>query len=317
MAKYIVEDTRLTAIANAIRAKTGKSASLTLAQMPTEIESIEGGTSTDTSELEAQIAELTTNNTELKELNSELESDNIELNSENAQLKTQNAELTEALEDAQAEITDWQDQYEDAEDQVRALTTQVKTLTAENAELQARIEELEGGSSGSENSFPTAAAGVYEHGSNFTTSLYAWDDVYGNNDYESDYNINDYSRTDDDWSIDGWVGGDVVIADGVTCLYDFACGNIVIPASMTDIQMLFDFKHEYCFPDSTIDCHMETIYIKATTPPSLNAAFTSEMGGEVFAPYLTKIVVPKGCGDAYRSATNWSASADIIVEVDE
>ena len=47
--KYVVDSENLTAIADAIRAKTGKSASLTLAQMPTEIESIESGSSSDTS----------------------------------------------------------------------------------------------------------------------------------------------------------------------------------------------------------------------------------------------------------------------------
>lgn len=40
--KYVVEDSSLIAVADAIRAKTGKSDPLTLAQMPTEIESIEG-----------------------------------------------------------------------------------------------------------------------------------------------------------------------------------------------------------------------------------------------------------------------------------
>lgn len=43
MAKYIVEDTSLIAIAASIREKTGKTASLTLAQMPAEIGSIESG----------------------------------------------------------------------------------------------------------------------------------------------------------------------------------------------------------------------------------------------------------------------------------
>lgn len=43
MAKYIVEDTSLIAVADAIRAKTGKSDPLTLADMPTEVASIETG----------------------------------------------------------------------------------------------------------------------------------------------------------------------------------------------------------------------------------------------------------------------------------
>lgn len=47
MAKYIVEDTSLIAVADAIRAKTGKTEELTLAQMPTEIENIEVGDGSD------------------------------------------------------------------------------------------------------------------------------------------------------------------------------------------------------------------------------------------------------------------------------
>lgn len=43
MAKYIVEDISLIAVADAIRAKTGKSDPLTLADMPTEIGNIEAG----------------------------------------------------------------------------------------------------------------------------------------------------------------------------------------------------------------------------------------------------------------------------------
>lgn len=43
MAKYIVEDTSLIAVADAIRAKTGKGDPLTLADMPTEIGNIEAG----------------------------------------------------------------------------------------------------------------------------------------------------------------------------------------------------------------------------------------------------------------------------------
>lgn len=41
--KYIVEDTRLIAIADAIRGKTGKTEAITLEQMPLEIASIVGG----------------------------------------------------------------------------------------------------------------------------------------------------------------------------------------------------------------------------------------------------------------------------------
>lgn len=50
MAWRKIDDTKLTAIADAIRGKTGKTAAMTLDAMPTEIEAIEagGGTSFDT-----------------------------------------------------------------------------------------------------------------------------------------------------------------------------------------------------------------------------------------------------------------------------
>lgn len=52
-----------------------------------------------------------------------------------------------------------------------------------------------------------------------------------------------------------------------------------------------------------------TITILAQKPPTLNAtAFNTD--------YLEKIVVPLGCGSAYKKATNWSALADYIEEAE-
>ena len=47
-----------------------------------------------------------------------------------------------------------------------------------------------------------------------------------------------------------------------------------------------------------------------TTPPTIAADTFTGSG-------LMAITVPKGCGDAYKTATNWSAYADIIVEREE
>ena len=215
--KYVVEDTSLVAVADAIRAKTGKSDPLTLAQMPTEIESIEGG-----------------------------------------------------------------------------------------------------GASGL--SFPDVIppAGVYKHGTNFTELLYSWDEIWANGengeDYESEYNMWDNAGY-----ITGTVGGDIILPDepliypGTGDLYlgiELYCGNAVIPAWSADCSSgisLFDFKSMYGRPNSTRDCNLETIYIKATTPPPLYMPKED-------VPHLTKIVVPKGCADAYKSATGWCDYAEIIVE---
>lgn len=50
-----------------------------------------------------------------------------------------------------------------------------------------------------------------------------------------------------------------------------------------------------------------TITMLPTTPPTI--------GSDTFtADNLNQIIVPAGCGDAYKAATNWAAFADYIVE---
>ncbi len=56
---------------------------------------------------------------------------------------------------------------------------------------------------------------------------------------------------------------------------------------------------------------MSRIIAKPTTPPTLGAANAIQTTSD-----LSKIIVPYGCGDAYRTATNWSDYADIIEEGD-
>lgn len=50
-----------------------------------------------------------------------------------------------------------------------------------------------------------------------------------------------------------------------------------------------------------------TITMKPTTPPSIYLSTFN-------ASNLNKIIVPVGCGNAYKSATNWSTFADYIEE---
>jgi hypothetical protein len=74
--------------------------------------------------------------------------------------------------------------------------------------------------------------------------------------------------------------------------------EITIPETVTKIgNQVF----QYCDK-------LENVYMKPTTPPTL--------GTEVFGncPALSKIIVPEGCAEAYKAATNWSAYADKIVE---
>ena len=56
-----------------------------------------------------------------------------------------------------------------------------------------------------------------------------------------------------------------------------------------------------------------TIIIEATTPPTLDAnAFNTS----TYKTTIAKIVVPKGCGSAYKNATNWTVVASLIEEAE-
>ena len=73
--------------------------------------------------------------------------------------------------------------------------------------------------------------------------------------------------------------------------------KIVLPPSITEIDTAFAAYTK-----------TKTIEISALTPPTIKDNTFLHMGE------LCQIVVPNGCGEAYKSATNWSVYADIIVE---
>lgn len=97
----------------------------------------------------------------------------------------------------------------------------------------------------------------------------------------------------------------VVIGNGVTKIgYKAftACSkltNIIIPESVINIG-----DYGFRCGNST---NKVIITMLSTTPPSIqsNSFLTST---------LNKIVVPAGCGEAYKAATNWSTLADYIEE---
>ena len=78
-----------------------------------------------------------------------------------------------------------------------------------------------------------------------------------------------------------------------------ALTQITIPAKVTSIG------HQALQIGSSTN--KATITMKPTTPPTITS-------GTFKADYLNKIIVPAGCGDAYKSATNWSNFADYIEE---
>ena len=57
-----------------------------------------------------------------------------------------------------------------------------------------------------------------------------------------------------------------------------------------------------------------TIIIEATTPPVINE---NAFDVNTYRDCIAKIVVPKGCGNAYKTATNWVIVANLIEEATE
>ena len=97
----------------------------------------------------------------------------------------------------------------------------------------------------------------------------------------------------------------ITLSNNLTYIGDHAFSNcdkltsITIPDSVTKIG-----NYSLQIGSST---NKATITMKRTTPPTIaSSTFNTS--------YLNKIIVPVGCGDAYKSATNWSKFADYIEE---
>lgn len=81
--------------------------------------------------------------------------------------------------------------------------------------------------------------------------------------------------------------------------YCIALNNLTIPASITTLR-------SYALSIGS-NKNKATITFLGTTPPTITT-YTFN------ANYLNKIIVPVGCGEAYKSATNWANFADFIEE---
>jgi hypothetical protein len=77
--------------------------------------------------------------------------------------------------------------------------------------------------------------------------------------------------------------------------------EITIPVKVTSIGQNAFWNCQY----------LSKMIMKPETPPTLGTKALYNHG------YLKEIIVPKGCAEAYKSATNWSEFADIIKEMEE
>lgn len=118
---------------------------------------------------------------------------------------------------------------------------------------------------------------------------------------------------------------------GITSIGNYAfsyCASltsVTIPAGVTSI---LNYAFSYCesltsitIPEGVISIgssalrigsstNKVTITMLRTTPPTIQInTFNTN--------YLNQIIVPAGCGDAYKAATNWANFADYIVEATE
>lgn len=156
--------------------------------------------------------------------------------------------------------------------------------------------------------FPTAEPGFYRHGTNFTELLCTWDeyiekgvDIDGQH-YEGGINNSNGSSADSGYLMFS-VPADVIIPQGYKYdLMSIECGNIVIPADAKSVSVM---SYNYMHLDSNVG--LTTLYIKDTTPDYFSL-YESEVSP------ITKIVVPTGCANAYKSATGWCDYAEIMVE---
>lgn len=231
----------------------------------------------DTTELEEQIADLTAENTELK---------------------TQNAELEETVSNLVATNNELMQDVANADAYGEQLEAELEDALAYIEELEIRIEELEGG--GDEPTDQTALAGAYTPDGTFSNRVYTWDELYSAEIEEDGF------FEEENGSLSLFAPYYVVVKDGISSI-DATCGDIVISNSVAEITYLGDYyEAAYENIEYASSVYMEKIYLRTTTPPAIT--------GELNTPHLIKIVVPIGCGDAYKSATGWCDYAEYIEE---
>ena len=117
------------------------------------------------------------------------------------------------------------------------------------------------------------------------------------------------------------------IPEGVTDIYSQAFsggfdpdkapsfnGTVTLPSTLQSFS-LSAFMYESAVTGSTSDfiVSVYTIALLSPTPPSLDYTMTDGLETKAIQ-YLGEFIVPKGCGEAYKTAEGWSTYADKIVE---
>lgn len=101
----------------------------------------------------------------------------------------------------------------------------------------------------------------------------------------------------------------ITIGNGVTYI-GYSAFNSWLNLTSVSIGSGITEIGNYAFYTSQSTSNTITFTFLATTPPTISTStFKSET--------INKIIVPAGCGEAYKSATNWANFADYIEEATE
>ena len=128
---------------------------------------------------------------------------------------------------------------------------------------------------------------------------------------------------------------ELIIPDGVTAIGDLAFRSYTSLTSVTigdSVTTIGDFAFCYCDSLTSVTIgdsvttigewtfagcdSLTTVYCKATTPPSLGSSAFKYYSNGSYINIGCTIYVPRGCGEAYKSATSWRNYASDIVEYD-
>lgn len=217
----------------------------------------------------------------------ELEEQIADLTAENTELKAQNAELEETVSNLVATNNELMQDVANAD-------AYGEQLEAELEDALAYIEELETQVGGD-------PAGMYTADGTFSNRVLTWAEMVQRGKYWEQYPPEDWGSGEDRGI---WAEGyDVVVPEGNMRVGWFYCNSIVLPETTEVVN-------------GSDSCTLGKVYIKATTPPQLESPAFSEMMWSADEEDLENfaIVVPVGCGDAYRSATGWCEYAEYIIE---